>query len=128
QPVAHEGSEYHAFELVGPGFRDGVDDRTARAAELRVIHTRHDLEFLNGLERRSYLRTGARSECVVGVVAAIDRDVVVLTGLAGRNDGVVADLSGGCEYNAGQHGDDREIVAVGRRSFSELLCPNVAAD
>ena len=128
QRVAGHLAEDHALELVGPRLGDGVDDGAARAAPLRVVHARDDLELLDGLERRAHLRPGAGAERVVRVVAAVHGDVVALRGLAGRDNRVVAHLVGWRELHARQQRDGREEVAVHRRELGDLLRADVAAD
>src|SRR5262249_15013837 len=87
-----EVSEDNAPERIRALFRDGVDDRAGRTAELGVVLIRQDLELLNRFERRSRLATDAAAQRIVGVVAAVESDVVALSRLATCNDGVVAEL------------------------------------
>jgi hypothetical protein len=94
QLIARPLREQHTFELVRPRFGDRIDDGAARTAELRVIHAGQYLEFLDRFERSAYLRAGAGAEGVVRVVAAVDRDIVVLRGLARGHDRVIAHLVG----------------------------------
>src|SRR5262249_25959865 len=109
--VRRGGREHHALELVGSALGDRVHDRAAGAAELRVVHAGEDLDLLNRLDRRAYLRPRAGAERIVAVVAAVYRDVVALRGLAGGDDGVVAHLVRGRELHAGQERDGGEVVA-----------------
>ncbi len=128
QRVGCAVAEQHAPQLVGAGLADGVDDRAAGAAELRVVHAGQDLEFLDRLEWRPHLRAGARAERIVRVVAAVDRDVGVLRGLAVGDDGVVAHLVRRRELHAGQQRHRGEIVAIHRRQLAELGGADVAPD
>ena len=127
ETVARPVPEHHTLELVRSGLGDGVDDGPACTAELRVVHARDDLKLLDRLERGAHLRARTGAERVVRVVAAVDRDVVVLAGLAGGNDRVVAHLVGGGELDARQQSDRRKIVTVHRGKLAELLGPDVAA-
>ena len=126
--VVREGAEHHALELVGAGLRHGVDHGAARPAELGVVHARQHLELLDRLQRRPHLRARARPQGIVGVIAAVDRDVVVLGGLAGGNDGVVAHLVGGRELDARQQRHGREVITVHRRQLGQFGGADVASD
>ena len=128
QLIAGPLREQHTLELVRPRLGDRVDDGAARAAKLRVIHAGQHLEFLDRLERGAHLRARAGAQGVVCVVAAVDRDIVVLTGLAGGDDRVVAHLVGRRELNPRQESDRRKEVAVHRGQLAQLLSPDVAAD
>ncbi len=127
QPVAGPLGEEHPLELVRPRLGDRVDDGAARAAELRVIHARQHLEFLDRFERRAHLRACAGAEGIVRVVAAVDRDIVVLGGLAGGDDRVVAQLVGRRILNTREKRDRRKEVAIHRGQLAELLGSDVAA-
>ena len=87
-----EVAEHDAPELVCALFRDGVNDRARRTAELRVVLVRQHLELLHRLDRRSRLAADAAAERVVGVVPAVEGHIVALARLAARDDGVVAKL------------------------------------
>ena len=128
QRVRRRVPEEHALELVRARLGDGVDDRAARPSEFRVVHARHDLEFLDRFERGPHLRARARAERIVGIVAAVDRHEVVLARLPRGDDGVVAHLVRRRELNAGHQGDGREVVAVHRRQLAQFVGADVAAD
>ena len=128
QFVAGRFREEHALELVRPRFGDRVDDRAAGAAELRIVHAGQHLEFLDRFERGADLRARTGTEGVVGVVAAVHRDVVVLRRGAACDDRVVAHLVGRRKLDAREHGDRRKVVAVHRRQLAQLGGPDVAAD
>ena len=126
--VVRQVPEHHALELVGAGLGDRIDHRAAGPAELGVVHAGQYLELLDGLQRRPHLRSRARPQRIVGVVAAIDRDVVVLGRLAGGDDGVVAHLVRRRELHARQQRHGGEVVAVDGRQLAELGGADVAPD
>jgi len=66
-----------SFEFVRSLFGHRIDDRAVRAAELGIVLACDDLEFLNGVKRRTRLRAGALSDDVIVVVAAVEHVVVV---------------------------------------------------
>jgi hypothetical protein len=126
--VAGGAREQHASELVGARLAHGVEDGAAGAAILRVVHAGQDLKLLDGFDRDAGLGSGAGAERIVSVVAAVDRYVVVLGGLPGSNNRVVAHLGGGRELDARQEGDRVEVVAVHRGKLAQLGGRDVAAD
>ena len=127
QPVRRAVSEEDSLEFVGSGFRDRVDDRTARAAELRVVHAGDNLELLDRFQRSPDLRARARPQRIVGVVAAVDGDEIVLAGLARRDDGVVAHLVRGGELDARHQRDRRKVVAVHCGQLAQIVGPDITA-
>jgi hypothetical protein len=94
---------------------------------LRVGLAGHYLNLLDRLERRAHLRAKGRPSDIVRVVAAIQRDSVVLTGLAADNNRVVPQLVGWCELNTWQQPDRRKIAAVHRGELAQIRGRDVAA-
>ena len=111
-----------------PGLRHGVDDRAGCASPLRVELVRQNLHFCDRLVGRARLAADVRSALVVGVVRAVEHDVVGRGRLAVGLEAVVQELAARNEHGAGRVADERHVVAIRRRQIVELLGRDVAAD
>ena len=78
--------------------------------------------------RRARLPADVRSALFVGVVRAVEHDVVGRGRLTVGLEAVVQELGARDEHRARHVADKRHVVAAGRRQIAELFARDVAAD